>query len=142
MVQKGGGQKTTKNGHFGSFWQKSMSFRRPPKVCKVEKSENGLIISCITPNHENPIQTGIENLFPKGTINKAQQYQLSFIDHTRETTKVENGIESKVPEIFKINKDQKTNFCNWLCKEGTKEDFKHFEVIFEKIQKYLLTDNE
>jgi len=83
--------------------------------------------------NENPINKGIENLFPKSTINKARKEKLSFIDITPEITKLVRGKEVTEPEKWQINPNEKGNLCNWLIENGTKEDFKFFEKVFKII---------
>ena len=82
---------------------------------------------------QNPINKGIENLFPKSTIDKAIHEKLSFVDITPEITKLVRGKEVTVPEKWEINPNEKGNLCNWLVENGTKEDFKNFEEVFNII---------
>jgi len=82
---------------------------------------------------QNPINKGIENLFPKSTINKAIQEKLSFVDITPEIRKIVRGKEVTEPEKWEINPNEKGNLCNWLVEKGTKEDFENFEEVFNII---------
>ena len=84
---------------------------------------------------DHPILTGIENLFNGRTLEKAQTYKAAFIDIVHEHTETERGDKKTVPEIWTVNPDEKANLCNWLCKNGTDEDFEFFRVIFDILQK-------
>lgn len=83
------------------------------------------------------IKKGIENLFPDSTIQKAREYKLAFIDHTPEVTRTVRGEQITEPEKYEVNKNEKGNLCNQLCKNGTKEDFQYFEQIFTIIEEFL-----
>ena len=85
------------------------------------------------------ISKGIENLFNNVTTQKALKHKKEFIDFCtiRKTTR---GIES-YEEINEVNKDEKANFCKWICETGTKDDFANFIVIFEMIEKIITNAN-
>ena len=83
------------------------------------------------------VQQGIENLFSKRTLEEACSAKQAFIDIDPERTKIERGEEVNVPETWTVNKDEKTNLCNWLCENGTQKDFQHFEVIFKLLEDIL-----
>lgn len=86
---------------------------------------------------DHPVRQGIENLFSKRTLEKARSARQAFIDIDPERTKLERGKEVNVPEAWTVNKDEKTNLCNWLCENGTQKDFQHFEVIFKLLEDIL-----
>ena len=86
---------------------------------------------------KNPIKKGIENLFCKETLEKARQHKLAFIDIDPARTKTVRGELRPVPEKWTVNEDEKANLCNWLCENGTQEDFVHFLVIFDLIEEVL-----
>lgn len=86
---------------------------------------------------DHPVRQGIENLFSKRTLEKARSAKRAFIDIDPEHTKIERGEDVNVPETWTINKDEKTNLCNWLCENGTQKDFQHFEVIFKLLEDIL-----
>ena len=37
---------------------------------------------------------------------------------------------------------RKLNLCNWLCENGSQEDFQGFDVVFELLGELLEEDNE
>ena len=103
----------------------------------VNDNRSSLFRRTIPIQKENPTMKGIENLFEKPTLQKAKSYKGAFIDVVGEHTKTKRGKSVTIPEQWTINKDEKTNLCNWLCENGTQEDFKHFQVIFDIICEVL-----
>ncbi|MBU7586039.1 MAG: hypothetical protein KAF91_24730 [Nostoc sp. TH1S01] len=85
----------------------------------------------------NPIKKGIENLFREVTLKKELSVKPAFIDITSEYTKTERGITVTVPEKWEVNKDEKKNLCNWLCTNGTQQDFHNFIDVFKLIEEIL-----
>lgn len=88
----------------------------------------------------NKIKKGIENLFDKPILDRSLQYKKAFIDITSETNQILRGQKKVVPEKWEINPDEKGNFCDWICSNGDKEDFKNFEQIFNIIEEIIKTD--
>ena len=86
---------------------------------------------------DNPVETGIENLFSKVTLEKASLHKSAFIDIEHKHKGTKRGVEIVVPERWTINSNEKTNLCDWLCENGTQEDFRHFEVIFDLVEEVL-----
>ena len=98
---------------------------------KPNKDDKGNVFKRHIPLHEDhPLKEGIENLFEKKTLEKARKFKPEIIDITSKHKKIERGETKDIPAKWIVNKDEKTNLCNWLCAKGTKEDFKHFQVIF------------
>ena len=90
--------------------------------------------------NDHPLIKGIENLFSQTTLEKARIHDDAFIDEKgKHKTKV-RGLLETVPEEWTINPDEKTNLCNWLCKNGTAEDFQHFQVVFDLLGELLNID--
>ena len=86
---------------------------------------------------EHPIEKGIENLFSKATLEKALDYKPEFIDITEAHQEKVRGKVQAIPEKWVVNEDEKTNLCNWLCENGTAEDFQHFQAIFDLLRETL-----
>ena len=86
---------------------------------------------------ENPIKKGIENLFGKSTLEKARSYKAAFIDVVGEHSKTKRGETETIPEQWTINKDEKANLCNWLCENGTQEDFQGFRIVFGLLEELM-----
>ena len=89
---------------------------------------------------ENKISKGIENLFPDMIVNKAIDEKNAFVD-TIHIKKTKRGIITETVTA-EVNKDEKKNFCDWICANATAEDFIHFNQIFELIESILLTDGK
>ena len=79
----------------------------------------------------HPIDKGIENLFSQATLDKAISYNKAFIDIEPGGTAIYDGQEKAIADKWAVNESQKTNLCNWLCENGTVDDFQHFSVIFD-----------
>ena len=86
---------------------------------------------------EHPVKKGIENLFARETLERARSEKAALIDTASEQVMTVRGEEIVVPESWSINKSEKTNLCNWLCENGTTEDFRHFKVIFDFLSEFL-----
>ena len=85
----------------------------------------------------HPIEKGIENMFTKATLEKARCSKPAFIDVAASHSVTERGEVKQVPEKWIVNKDEKTNLCQWLCQNGTAEDFQHFVAIFDLLGELL-----
>ena len=93
--------------------------------------------------NDNPIEKGIENLFGRETLLKAIEHKPDFIDVIEAHPERVRGVVQTVPEKWVVNGDEKTNLCSWLCENGTVEDFRHFQVIFDLLEGALgYTDEE
>ena len=86
---------------------------------------------------EHPIERGIENLFSKATLEKALGYKPEFIDISEAHQEKVRGNAQSIPEKWVVNEDEKTNLSNWLCENGTTEDFQHFQSIFDLLEEAL-----
>ena len=95
----------------------------------------------ILKKENHPLKEGIENLFEKATLEKARGYKPMFII-VPEYLLDDRGKKTSIPERWKINKDEKTNLCDWLCENGTAEDFKHFRAIFDLLEEILNDSQE
>jgi hypothetical protein len=80
------------------------------------------------------IDKGIENLFKKSILEKAIKDKKAYIDITSKITKTERGENVTIPEKWEVNNDEKGNLCDWICKNGTEDDFSNFKKIFEIIE--------
>ena len=73
---------------------------------------------------DNPITTGIENLFSRQTLEKACLHSSAFIDIEHEHRRTERGVQAVIPERWTVNSDEKTNLCDWLCEERSGRGFR------------------
>lgn len=104
--------------------------------CDVGEKNNeiGNAYQRTIPIQDSIQRRGIENLFSTETLIKAREHKLAFIDHFPERRSTMRGEEKVEPEVWKINSNEKKNLCDWLCENGTDEDFRRFEIIFDIIE--------
>ena len=82
------------------------------------------------------IRKGIENLFSKSTLEAARLHNPALFSTEDEHGGTdENGQPIIIPEEWTVN--DKGNLCEWICENGTKEDFEHFQVVFDIIEEAL-----
>ncbi len=102
---------------------------------KAKRDDKGAIHKWKMPYFEgHPISKGIENLFERTTLERTRQHGAECFDIDPERTKTERGKDVCVPESWSVNKSEKRNLCNWLCEHGVREDFRHFEGVFEELE--------
>ncbi len=135
-------------GNLDKIWKSydnSISEIIPSKIillydCDTNKqdSQKGSVYKRMIPlEPRNPIGKGIENLFSLSTIQKIENQEKKFIDIQEESRRTVRGIESIIPASKSVNKDEKNNMCDWLCKNGTAEDFINFKVAFQIIEEII-----
>ena len=104
----------------------------------VDDSDQGTMFRRVVGRvNSNPIQRGIENLFGRDTLVKAIEHKVEFIDISCSYTRRVRGAEEVIPESWVVNGDEKMNLCRWLCENGTEEDFRGMQVVFEILQSIL-----
>ena len=89
----------------------------------------------------HPIEKGIENLFSKATLQKALQHKTALIDISAEYPETRRGEVHVVPEKWTVNDDEKKNLCDWICENGTAEDFASFTVVFDLLKDAVEIDD-
>lgn len=105
---------------------------------KPKCKSNGNVYSRHVPRQEgHPLDKGIENLFSRSTLQRARESKEAFIDITTEHTETIRGECRTIPEQWAINTDEKTNLCDWLCENGTVEDFQSFQCVFGLLRELL-----
>lgn len=101
-------------------------------------ANKGLVYKRVMPTiAENPIGSGIENLFPGNTIQRIENICPQFIDAHEQSTMRVRGETITSPTIKSVNKDEKGNMCDWLCENGTVDDFANFELAFSIIDSII-----
>ncbi len=83
----------------------------------------------------HPVCRGIENLFNSGTLERAVASNPAFVDIVAEHEVRERGQRKTIPEQWRINDDEKGNLCDWICENGTVEDFLAFNGILEELRR-------
>ena len=98
---------------------------------RKKNEQKGRLYKRIIPEiRGNPIHKGIENLFSQSFLEKALNYKMAFIDITQATFKIMRGEQITVPVVWEVNKDEKSNLCDWIIRNGNNEDFNGFNMIF------------
>ena len=105
---------------------------------RLADENKGRLFRRIIPTQvNNPVKKGIENLFEKGTLEKALKQKPTLIDIDPGRTRTIRGEKQVVPDLWTVNENEKRNLCDWLCTHGTKQDFRTFHVIFDLIEEVL-----
>lgn len=132
-------------GNLDKIWKSynnSISEVVPNKIlllydCDTNKQDThkNLVFKRVLPsNKESPIAIGIENLFSPATINRIEAERPQYIDVIEASSTRVRGVETNTPASRSVNKDEKGNMCNWLCENGTADDFSSFVVAFDIIE--------
>lgn len=103
-------------------------------------SNNGNLFRRTIVQQQHKIESGIENLFSDATIQRAMDHKPAFVDVTSGHVIVERGVETEIPENWKVNRDEKRNLCDWLCENGTANDFGTFSLVFDILEEVLASD--
>lgn len=81
----------------------------------------------------NPIARGVENLFGLSAIERACEHNPAFVDVHEEARSTIRGEPRVEPKRWEVNRDEKTNLCEWLCLHGSEEDLAGFEGIIRML---------
>ena len=104
----------------------------------AERRSHGRVHRLVMPRcTDHPITEGVEHLFERETLTKARDHKAAFIDIADEHEKTVRGESKKVPEEWSVNEYEKSNLCNWLCENGTADDYRHFGKIFAMLEELL-----
>lgn len=93
--------------------------------CERDDKTDSVFRKNLPKQEEHPVKKGIENLFMREILDKAAQ--------NVDKEKIEDLVNCKNGKLGK-----KEYICNWICKNGTEEDFKHFENAFNILEEALL----
>lgn len=110
--------------------------------CDTEKQDEdfGYIYKRTIPTFEGHIiSKGIENLFNNITTQNDIRHKKELIDF-KSTKGTKRGVEY-YEEINEVNKEEKANFCKWICETGNEKDFANFSVIFDMIEEIITNAN-
>ena len=109
--------------------------------CDTNKAaaDKGKLVKRVMPLiPDSEITTGIENLIPPALIQRLEVTHPQFIDVSHATVTRVRGIDVNIRNKKSVNKDEKKNLCEWLCANGTAENFCNFISVFEIIECELL----
>ena len=107
---------------------------------KPSKDNGRLYQRSIAAQPNNPIKTGIENLFGKTTLERAISDDNSLVDIEREHEARVGGYMQAIPERWTVDDGQKSRLCDWLCQFGDAGDFQAFNEVFDILAKVLKVD--
>ena len=108
---------------------------------RIQNDSVGNLFRRIIPLQEShPIKKGIENLFAQSILDNAIACDTSFINVKPGGVETKNGVEVPFCPIWDVNTPLKSQFCDWICANGTKEDFEHFRLIFEILDEFVDSD--
>lgn len=135
-------------GNLDKIWKSynnSISEVVPNKIillydCDTNKqnTHKNMVFKRVLPTYpDSPIRIGVENLFPEDTIDKIERERPQYIDVKEASSKRIRGVESHIPASKSINRDEKGNMCNWLCENGSIEDFINFSIAFDVIEEVI-----
>ena len=105
--------------------------------CDIQKpnAERNMAMKRVIPTNPNgAIKKGIDNLIPSSTISRLRESHPHFFDIMPARIVIIRGEEKDEPEQCNINKDEKRNLCDWLCNNGSAEDFNEFQSVFDIIK--------
>ena len=91
--------------------------------CERDDKTDAVIRKHIPQKEGHPISKGIENLFSREILDKAAQE----VGKDR----IEDLVNCKDRSL---GKKKKVRICDWICENGTKDDFKHFEDVFSILE--------
>ena len=140
-VRDGGG-----SGNLAKIWKDSilpLTMMLPKQVlllfdcdtCRSPDNKGKLVQRSIPLQVQSPIRRGIENLFSKPILEKARQYKPGFFITEEEHCGTDkDGQPISIPEKWTINESEKGNLCDWLCENGTSEEFLKFQLIFDMLE--------
>lgn len=137
-------------GNLGKIWTNGLRLASslvPQKVIllhdcdsKVPNTEDGKFARRVVPKQNaNPVEKGVENLFSKGTLEKAKAANTAFVNRTPAHPSEQDGQDVMLPERWWVNKPQKSHLCDWLCENGDADDFANFAIIFDMLEELLET---
>ena len=143
-IRPGGGSKKLdniwKNLTNDHIERKSIIILYDPECRHENATEQNMFRRVMAKFADHPIQKGIENLFDRETLERACREHAAFIDVTGEHHNRVRDEKKVIPEIWTVNKDEKMNLCNWLCDNGTPDDFEHFKPTLQMLKDILAGD--
>ena len=85
---------------------------------------------------ENPVEKGIENLFPLSTLRQAEENGVVFTKEDIRTT-ISGGTGETTKRKWDVAEGGKRGLCEWVCNNGTAEDFAYFRPVLDEIKRII-----
>jgi hypothetical protein len=57
-----------------------------------------------------------------------------FIDTEEASSRRVRGVITAFLATKAVNRDEKGNMCDWLCENGTRDDFANFSAVFQMVE--------
>lgn len=120
-------------------------FELHDQILKKHKTKNyyALLLPCLEDHFKNSSLK--EQIFSKNgdslknkTLFAIEHMFYDLLKEEQQSLFVKENIYGG--SIIKFPDDKKDDFCNWICQNGTKDDFKNFERIFEIVENILNKD--
>ena len=109
---------------------------------RIQNSREGnLYRRLMSPQESHPIQKGIENLFAETILDRAIHVDKSFINVKPGGVEIKDGFELQFPPIWNVNTPRKSDLCDWICANGSKDDFDHFRQIFDILEEFVNSES-
>lgn len=109
-----------------------------------DKNYYGLLLPCLAEINIKGLESQIKTADWK-SLEEKTIFEVEHMFYSNISTDNQNKyFESKSIYgwiIWRIKKNKKNDFCDWICANGIKEDFKNFEKIFDIIAD-IITSNE
>ena len=113
--------------------QKVILLNDPEELIKDKEYKNLLYIRKMPKYDQNPLQKGVENLFEDNLIDKSKTENPKCFGFM---------VDGEEEKNHKITDGEKQTICDWICKNGTKDDFKNFKKIFNIIKSIITEEKE
>ena len=92
--------------------------------CERNDETDSVVRRNIPKQEKHPVKKGIENLFSREILDKAA--------HGVGKNKIEDLVNRQNGSLGK-----KVEICDWICENGTKDDFEYFEDVFSILENAL-----
>ncbi len=126
---------------------KKQEFEEKSQILKSHKTKKyyALLLPCLEDNFKNSsLKEQVFNSDGESLKNKTVfSIEHMFYDFLKDEQKelfVKEALYGG--SIIKFPDSKKNDFCDWVCNNGTKDDFKNFENIFKIIEKCLSSEGE
>ena len=105
---------------------------------KAGRGSHGKVHRRVMPKYaEHPLTKGIEHVFERATLMRALEHEKAFINIDQAHGSTVRGESRTVPEKWSVDPNEKTNLCEWLCENGSVDDFRLFGKIFTMLEELL-----
>lgn len=101
-----------------------------------QQNKQGTLRKVIPYISTNSVSKGIENLFDDSSIDRVKFIHKKWFC-TKKIIKEDGDDECIQHTTIEIKSEHKKKVCDWLCENGTAEDFRNFVAVFDIIEDWL-----